>query len=565
MKSNIDDKRILLTITPYWDPMIPPMGITSLKSFLQKNGFIVKTVDLIVHPSSLDFYHKYFKILKGIVPIEKHGNFNNIGHDVLQNHLMAHQNYLDKRMYIIALKSLIYNHYYVNVEDEQILELINITEEFFNNLETVFVKILDDFNPHYVGTTAYKCTLATSLFVLKISKNKNKSIKTLMGGGTFNESHAPGSPSWDVLLKLSENYVDKIFLGPSEILFLKYLRGELDNNQRVYSKEDIENKILDFKDSDLPDFSDLDLNNYPYLAATASVGCIYDCSFCVAKKVTGGYRSKLPRQLVDEMILMSEKYKKQLFFMTDSLINPVISEISNELIKRNVSLYFDAYFKVDEKSTIQENTFLWRKAGLYRVRIGTESGSQKILNEMNKGITIEQTKATLSAFAFAGIKTTTYWVIGHPGETEEDFQMTLSLIEEMKDDIYQAECNYFLYHYSNQGNSDIWAKNRKALYPENVTKLIHFKYWTLNIDPLREETFNRIHRFEKHCRNLGIPNPYSLNEYKDADKRWSELHKNAVPPFINLLSKGEFENENTNFKIPILAQSVLKYDDKFSF
>ncbi|MCP4153641.1 MAG: VacJ family lipoprotein, partial [bacterium] len=49
-------KKILLAILPYWDPMIPPTGIASLKTFLQKHGYTVKIVDYIVAEDSLDFY-----------------------------------------------------------------------------------------------------------------------------------------------------------------------------------------------------------------------------------------------------------------------------------------------------------------------------------------------------------------------------------------------------------------------------------------------------------------------------------------------------------------------------
>jgi hypothetical protein len=85
----VKQEKILLAILPYWDPMIPPMGITSLKVFLQGHGYEVKTVDLIVKEESLEFYRNYFDTLRECIPEEKQGNFNNIGHDVLQSHMMA--------------------------------------------------------------------------------------------------------------------------------------------------------------------------------------------------------------------------------------------------------------------------------------------------------------------------------------------------------------------------------------------------------------------------------------------------------------------------------------------
>lgn len=558
-------RKILLCIFPYWDPMIPPMGIATLKGFLQRYGYQVKTVDFIVKDECLDFYKNYFNILSDIVPDNKRGNFKNIGHDVLQYQMMSHQNYTDKGTYLELIKELIYTHYYVQTSKKDAERLLNLVSDYYSMLENFFLDVLRNFQPDVLGVTAFKCTVPSSLFACKLAKVYNKNIITLMGGGTFNESHAPGSPSFDSLLEVSEPYLDKIFLGQGELLLLSYLQGNLPDNKRVYTKNDIGNRILHFEEANIPDFSDLNLVRYPYLAATASASCIYDCSFCVSKKVNGEYRKKNPAQLVEEMTDMNALHGHQLFFMTDSLINPVITDVSKELIRQNKSFYFDAYFKVDKASADIKNTLLWRKGGLYRVRLGTESGSPKILDEMNKLITPEQIKASVKSLAYAGIKVTTYWVIGHPGETEEDFQMTLDLVEELKDDIYQAESNYFLYHYSKQGKENEWAKHREPLYAKKYEGLLVFKYWTLNLDPLREVIFERVQRFEEHCKKLGIPNPYSYKEHTEADKRWAKLHSNAVPPLMDFLKREGNVTENQNIIIPTYAVEASDHSFEFDF
>ena len=74
-------------------------------------------------------------------------------------------------------------------------------------------------------------------------------------------------------------------------------------------------------------------------------------------------------------------------------------------------------------------------------------------------ITTEQIKSAVASLAKAGIKTTTYWIAGYPGETEEDFQQTLDLIEEMKNDIYEAEANPFWYYLNALVKSDEWANH----------------------------------------------------------------------------------------------------------
>ncbi len=559
-------KKILLAILPYWDPMIPPMGITSLKRFLQSYGYEVKTVDLIVKTECLEFYDNYFTTLRKCIPKEKQGNFNNIGHDVLQNHMMAHLNYKDEGEYIELVKILIYKSYYVNIDDYYVHQLNKIMEDFYRMLKVCWLELLEKEKPEVVGVTVYKCTVPASMFVLKLTKEKYPHIKTLIGGGTFNETHAPGSPNFQSLLKATESYLDKIIIGQGELLFLEYLRGKLPESKRVYTKEDINGRFLDFPEMDIPDFSDLDTQRYPYLAATASASCMYQCSFCGASKVAGKYRVKDPRQTVNEMIRLYRENGHQLFFMTDCLLNPVVNDMTRAFIELGVSLYYDTYFRVDEDSADIKNTLLWRRGGLYRVRLGTESGSQRILDKMNKKITVPQIKAAVSALAYAGIKTTTYWVIGHPGESETDFQQTLDLIAELKDDIYQAECNYFLVHYSQQHSQGDWSKHIRMLYPKEALDMLVFQYYAPGpgIGPSREETFKRVHRFEAHCKKLGIPNPYSYREHMEADQRWKKLHKNAVPPMADFLSRKKYIDENKNITIETFAKNI-RQEDNFDF
>lgn len=565
MKKKASDTKIFLTIFPYWDPMIPPMGITSLKEFLQKYDYVVTTEDLIVKKECMDFYTEYFRILSKNIPLEKQGNFRNIGHDVLQNQLMAHFNFTIRQNYIDLTTDLIYKHYYHTVANICVEDLINLMDKFYEMLLKYFLKRVEEEAPDIIGASLFKCTVPVTLFIFKNVREKFPHIKLLAGGGTFNESHSPDSPSFDRLLKYSENFVDHFFLGQGELLFLQYLKGELSKSQRVYTKDDIGGRILGFNEQLIPDFSDLNLNVYPCMPATSSASCIYNCSFCVAKKVNGEYRKKDSKLVVEQMTELYKLHGHQLFFMTDSLINPVITNLAKEFINADVPLYYDAYFKVDDQSADINNTLLWRRGGLYRVRLGTESGSQKILDEMDKLITPNQIRSTVKALAYAGIKVTTYWVIGHPGETEEDFQATLDLIEELKNDIYQAECNYFLYHYSKQGSAHEWAKDRMPLFDEKYDDMLIFKYWTLNRYPLREETFNRVHRFEAHCRKLEIPNPYSLNDYYIADKRWMALHKNSAPPLMLFKEFGEIIDECRDIEEVDCAEASNGYDDNFAF
>lgn len=95
--------------------------------------------------------------------------------------------------------------------------------------------------------------------------------------------------------------------------------------------------------------------------------------------------------------------------------------------------------------------------------------------------------------------------------------------------------------------------------------MLIFETWTLDIEPLRKETYKRLYRFSDHCRELGIPNPYSLNEYMKAEERWKKLHKNAVPSMLDFLSRNTYIDENKDIKRSFAAKNKREPVGDFDF
>jgi hypothetical protein len=558
-------ERILLINFPYWSPLIPAIGIASLKSFLERYGYHVRTVDAAADKVFLEYYNKYFNQLREIVPPEQLGNFYNIGHDVLRNHMMAHTNYEDENQYNELVKQLIYNTYYCAVTDSHLSALNEILTGLFSHLETFTRGLLEEEKPSVLGLSVSSGNLPAAHYVFRYTRKHYPQIKTVMGGSVFFNHLSVGNPDLEFFLEKTMSYIDKIIIGKGEVLFLKYLRGELPESQRVFTREHIDEEELKSYTFDIPDLSDYKLEDYYYLAASASTSCPYNCSFCNSRTFFGEFKKRDPAQVVREIAKLQEKHGHKAFFMTDALLNPTITDLARELPKANVTAYLDGYFMVDKPSGNIENTVLWRQGGFYRARIGTESGSQKVLDLINKKITPRMIKAALYSLAYAGIKTTTYWVIGHPGETEEDFQATLDLIEESRNDIWQAECNPFTYYYYGQANSTKWADKRFLLYPKEARDMLGSQTWILDCEPSREEIYQRVFRFVRHCNKLGIPNPYTADELYKADERWKKLHKNAVPSLIELKNNTNIIDEGKKTRSLKTLKNHQKEDGDFAF
>ena len=314
MISTSVNKKILLILLPYWTPLIPPLGISCLKGFLQQYGFEVTTVDANVDIQFTQFYDRYFAALRAAVPQEKRGNFFNIGIDVLQNHMAAFHYHQDEKEYLELVKTLIYKTFFQKVADSRIHTLNQIIAEFYQELEHYLNRLLERESPALLGISVYKGTFAPSLFAFQLAKKKYPGIMTVMGGGIFSDQLAPGSPNYEFFLGKTP-FIDKIIVGEGELLFLKLLKGELPPLQRVFTQETLNEQTMDIAAAVVPDFSDFELAYYSSLAAYTSRSCPYQCGFCAETVNWGRYRQKSPGQVLRELTQLFETYGSQLFLM----------------------------------------------------------------------------------------------------------------------------------------------------------------------------------------------------------------------------------------------------------
>lgn len=564
MKKN---NKILLGLLPFWTPSIPPLGISCLKSHLKNYGFEVTTFDANMEPVFRKTYDDYFKYIQEHVPRYHHGNFFNIGMDVLRNHMMAHFNQTNEEEYYDLIDHIIYQTFYSKVDKKIIRNLNEVLDRFYQDFEAYILKICTKIQPDVIGLSVFSGNLPASIFAFQKIKARFPKITTVMGGGTFSMELVPGNPNYEYLLATAD-YIDKLIIGEGENIFLRFLQGRLDPEKRVYTLADIPKDNVEISKAPIPDFSDFELEKYPQLGSWSSRSCPYQCSFCSETVHWGTYRKKKPTQILDELESLYNKYGTQIFMMGDSLLNIVANGIAEEALKRNVQLYWDGYLRTDPPVCKTENTFKWRQGGMYRARLGVESGSQKVLDIMNKKITVDQIRKSVRSLAQAGIKTTTYWIVGHPGESEEDFQMTLDLIEELQDDLWEAECNPFSYYLTGQVNSDKWMAEyeRLTLYPEKYSEMLVTQTWYMkDCEPTREKIYNRVNRFVEHCQKLGIPNPYFEHEIFNADERWKKLQKNAVPSLIDFKNSHSYINESRSIRQHLKASEIGVNLTEFNF
>jgi radical SAM superfamily enzyme YgiQ (UPF0313 family) len=513
---------VLLIKPPYFTPWTPPLGIAIIKAFLEQHGYSTKCLDLNVDPELWGMHHKYFLAVQALEDISVNDGYSKLWW-IINAHMLAYANGADDAICSRVLETVIPD-YGIRHNQEAIDTLIPLVKNFFNRLDDLLNQI--DLSIYtVVGVSAYTTSLAASLFILKRVKQKRPQIKTVMGGGVFADDLALGSDNLTTLVE-EYPYVDHAVLGEGEMLFLKLLEGDF-ANRRVISLSDLRGTSLEMKDVPTPDFTDLNFNNYYHLTIEGARSCPFQCSFCSETIQWGQYRKKPIKVFVDQVVELAERHRNNSFFMGDSLMNPYIQDFAKELIEREAKIFYDGYLRADKPVTNRDRTKFWARSGLFRVRLGIESASERVLGAMDKMTTPKVISEVLKSLVSAGIRTTTYWIVGFPGETEDDFGETLNFIEEHHHYIYELEAHpYYYYPYGQVGSR---LHQCRSLYSEEVTKVTKFKVWEIvDGDPPREVKYERLRRLSKLASSLGLPNIYTMAERYQAEDRWHSLYPLAA-------------------------------------
>lgn len=532
--------RIRLSIMPFWSPLTPPLGIACLKSYLEQYGYQVHAKDYNAVSLLFDYGSRYISLVKSFTPGDKMGNIAMVGYDVLTSHLIAYNNRNKMDEYYALIKQLVVNNFFYEPSDAAVKSLCELVEQFYELFIQYLKKDMEENNFDVYGISCYSLTLGPSIFAFKYVKKHYPEIKTVMGGGIFADQFSPGSEEFKKFAEKTP-YIDYFLVGEGEIIFLNLLRSNFQNVPRIIVNDaSVEKVCLD--NAPLPDFSDFDMNAYPQLVSYSSRSCPFQCAFCSETVQWGKYRNKKEDKVVSELRTLTRKYGKNIVVLADSLLNPNIDFLADALLKLppEECFYWDTYLRVCDMTDNMDKVKKWRKAGLYRVRLGIESGSQNVLNLMDKRITIDQIKSNLKNLAVAGIKISTFWVVGFPGETDEDAKQTLELIRDLKDVLYEVDPHPFYFYPRGQVDSESWEEQYgyQSIYPEKYNDMLMCSYYKLNREPYREEIYRRLELFRECCDECNIPNPYSLIDIYHADKRWKRLHSAAVPLMHDIIHKG---------------------------
>lgn len=320
-----------------------------------------------------------------------------------------------------------------------------------------FCSFLETGQPQYLGLYVNLMTRPNILRIIDFVKKSEKygSVNVILGGPDVKHHKE----------KYLEKGADYCITGEGEEAFF-HLVTALEKGGQVefpgISWRDGDNEIHTTGDPVLVDdidtlpFPDFDMINieeyfktwkehhgYTSLTVSTMRGCPYTCRWC-SKAVFGGtYRRRSPLPVVRELSHLLEKYAPERFWMVDDVFTiskEWLREFAEALKKSGTRIRYECISRADRLD--METMELLRHTGCFRLWIGAESGSQDVLDLMDRRVDARQVRDVIKMAREAGMEAGTFLMLGYPGETEKDILETAEHLKEALPDLFTITMTY---------------------------------------------------------------------------------------------------------------------------
>jgi len=196
-------------------------------------------------------------------------------------------------------------------------------------------------------------------------------------------------------------------------------------------------KIKDLAELPLPNREGIVLENYLetwkkfHGSSTISVstqrGCPYTCKWCSTAVYGQSYRRRPAKKVIEELKFLKERYNPDSIWFVDDVFtvsHKWIKEFHQETQKQNCIIPFECITRAERLN--DEVLQLLKEAGCVKIWIGAESGSQRIIDKMDRRVDVNVVRETIQKTNKVGIETGTFIMVGYPDETEEDINETIN-------------------------------------------------------------------------------------------------------------------------------------------
>jgi len=314
-------------------------------------------------------------------------------------------------------------------------------------------KQLVEFQPHFAGVTCLTPGRKKAFEMASMVKETVPGAKVILGGAHATIMHR----------QIMEHYpqIDYIVLGEGEATCLEIARetppsgidglsfrdpeGVIRMTGRRKHRENLDDipfpawhlvdlwKYPAWTDGSVLSHNGIQLWKEPRISVIFSRGCGGHCSFCSTWWIWKGWRSRSPRNMVDELELLYKKYGIRHFCFADdamTLDRHTTITLCDEIMSRGLKIAFHVTTRTD--SVDMEVLRKLKIAGCYAIAYGVESGSERILKGMNKENEVPNAYRAIELTKMAGISVTALMIVGNVGETDDTIDETIRFLRDTK-------------------------------------------------------------------------------------------------------------------------------------
>ncbi len=262
----------------------------------------------------------------------------------------------------------------------------------------------------------------------------------------------------------AENYLaagaDYVVPGEGEIVLENLLAGDPAPRGVIYRDADgvlvrtaPEPHIRDLDSLPWPDRERIDIGRYlsawrdrhgqGSVSVITARGCPYRCRWCSHSTYGHTHRRRSVKSVADEVQWILERYQPEMLWYADDVFtihHRWIFEYAAEMKRRGIRAPFECITRADRMSPRVAEALA--RLGCFRVWIGSESGSQRVLDAMDRGVTVGQVRDAVYMLRQQGIQSGMFVMWGYEGEGIEDIEATAQHVRACRPDIFLTTVSY---------------------------------------------------------------------------------------------------------------------------
>jgi anaerobic magnesium-protoporphyrin IX monomethyl ester cyclase len=310
-------------------------------------------------------------------------------------------------------------------------------------------RALQEFAPDVVGVHTKTLTADRAMAIAELARSAG--VFTVAGGP--DAATRPG-------LYLTEGF-DAVALGEGEATLLELaqrvaagesaagLAGVATLAEGRVVRGPVRPFLRSLDDVPLPAWDLIDLERYlsewqrstgdRRMAVLTSRGCPFDCAWCSKPTFGRSYRQQSVERVMAELRALAATYRVDYVRFCDDVFG-IQRRWLEELLDRMEAEPLGVRFECLARVELLKPDLLarMRRVGLERVYVGVESGSQRMLDAMNRGTKLAQVERAAAALRREGIRQFWFLMLGYPGETLEDIEATLRLFRKYSPEEYSV-------------------------------------------------------------------------------------------------------------------------------